>query len=94
MSTFESIAEGSSNGWNSESARSAIALLAVITQFKFIMALIVVRKGLGYIKGLTISLQKRAKDICNAYSEVSNVKKALNVVRSSIDAYHKMQQLL
>lgn len=89
VSTFESIAEGSSNGWNSESARAAIVLLVVITQFKFIMALMVAQKGLGYIKGLTISLQKRAKDICNAYNEVKNVMEALNVVCRSIDVYHK-----
>ena len=89
VNTFETIGEGQSSGWNSDSARVATALLSTITQFKFIFAFVVALKGLGYLKGLTKSLQKRAKDICNAYSEVVNVQKALQNVRDSIDTNHK-----
>ena len=76
-------------GWNADSARAAVGLLGAITQFKFVIAFMVAHKGLGYIKGLTISLQKCAQDICNAYSEVSNVKEALKMVRENIISYHK-----
>ena len=41
-------------------------------------------KCLAYIKGLTTSLQKRAKDICLAYNEVSAVETALQEVRESV----------
>ena len=49
----------------------------------------VAQKGQGYTKVLTVSLQKRAQDICNAYNEVDNVKKTLMMVRENIDSYHK-----
>ena len=48
------------------------------------------KQCLGYIKGLTISLQQRVKDICQAHSEVSSIVRALNEVRSNIDVKHKV----
>ena len=46
-------------------------------------------KCLAYIKRLTTLLQKRAKDICHAYNEVSAFETALQEVRESIDIHHK-----
>ena len=86
---LEIISEDSSSGWNSESSKSAHTLLVCITQFEFIMAFIVGLRCLDYIKGLTITLQKRTIDICQAYNEVGNVQAALNEVREGIDTYHK-----
>ena len=37
---------------------------------------------LGFIKGLTISLQGQSKDICCAYNEIVTVKEALSEVLS------------
>ena len=45
-------------------------------------------KTLGYVKGLTLSLQQRASDICKAYSEITNVRTSLLQVRESIDLVH------
>lgn len=87
--TLEVISSGSAGGWNSDSCSSANSLLTCITQFQFVISFIVTSKCLGYIKGLTISLQKKAKDICHAYKEVSTVEKALNEVRKNIDTQHK-----
>ena len=53
------------------------------------IAFIVTKQCLAYIKGLTTSLQKRAKDICQAYSEVSSIVTALSEVRAAIDVKHK-----
>lgn len=72
------------------SRRSAENLLTCITKFQFLIAFVVTKQCLGYIKGLTVSLQKRAKDICQAYSEVSSIVRALNEVRSNIDVKHKV----
>ena len=49
----------------------------------------VTKQCLQYIKGLTISLQKRAKDICQAYNEVSSIVATLSEVRLTIDLKHK-----
>ena len=50
------------------------------------MSLEVTWAGLGFIKGLTISLQGQSKDICCAYNEIVTVKEALSEVRNT---YHK-----
>ena len=56
--TLEVISSGSAGGWNSDSCSSANSLLTCITQFQFVISFIVTSKCLGYIKGLTISLQR------------------------------------
>ena len=88
--TLEVISEGGDTGWNQDSRRSADSLLICITKFQFLIAFVVTKQCLEYIKGLTVSLQKRAKDICQAYSEVNTIVTALNEVRSDIDVKHKV----
>ena len=87
VSTFEVIS--SAHGWSTESSKKASALLIAITQFQFLMSLEVIWAGLGFIKGLAISLQGKSKDICCAYNEIVTVKEALSEVRNNIDTYHK-----
>ena len=77
------------HGWTTESSKKASALLISITQFQFLISLEVTWAGLGFIKGLTISLQGQSKDICCAYNEIVTVKEALSEVRSNTDTYQK-----
>ena len=88
--TFEVISEGSSEGWNTESCRAAESLLICITKFQFVISFIVAKECLHYIRGITTSLQKRAKDICEAYAGVSTAVAALQDVRKTINAKHKI----
>ena len=74
VSTLEVI--NTAHGWSAESSKKASALLISITQFQFLMSLEVTWAGLGFIKGLTISLQGQSKDICCAYNEIVIVKEA------------------
>ena len=53
------------------------------------MAFVVVKNGLGYLKGLIVSLQSHLQDICNAYAEVITVKHVLLQIRSDIEVQHK-----
>ena len=62
--TFENISSNST--WNAESRQKAACSLLSLTQFQFLMVLIVVENCLGYTKGLTVSLQSRSIDICTA----------------------------
>ena len=87
VSTLEVI--NTADGWSAESSMKASALLISITQFQFLMYLEVTWVGLGFIKGLTISLQRQSKDICCAYNEIVTVKEALSEVHSNIDTNHK-----
>ena len=87
--TLEVISEGSTSRWNTESCRSAENLIVCIKKFHFLMSFIVTKQCLGYTKGLTIFLQKKAKDICQAYSEVNSIVTALSEVCLAIDVKHK-----
>ena len=89
VKTLDAISEGRAGGWNTESSRLAGSLVHAITMFPFVISYIVTKQCLGYVKGLTVSLQKRANDICHAYSEVSNVVTALTQLRHNIDVKHK-----
>ena len=55
----------------------------------FIAAFTVVSELLSYTVGLTIGLQKRAKDIMQAYKEVQTVRNTLESVWSAIDVKHR-----
>jgi hypothetical protein len=89
VNTFEAIGQGCSQGWNTDSSRQAEGFLGAITRFDFLMAFIIAKIGMSYTKGLTFSLQKQARDICNAYHEVTTVLDTLKAVREDIDNKHK-----
>ena len=86
VQTFEVIS--TDNTWNTESSTRATSLLLSITQFEFLMAIVVVEACLGYIKGLTVALQSRSTDICTAYREASIVMRVLTDVRENVDQNH------
>ena len=48
----------------------------------------VAKKGLEYAKVLSVSLQLRARDIANAFTETSNVIKALEQIRNDVNTTH------
>ena len=89
VQTLEVISSGSASGWNSESCRAAEGLLICITRYQFIISFVVTKECLQYTKGITVSLQKRANDICQAYSDVKTVIATLQDVRKSIDSKHR-----
>ena len=86
VETFEVIS--TDNTWNTESRAKAASLLSSITQFEFLMVLVVVEACLGYTKGLTVALQSRSIDICTAYREASVVITVLTDVRQNINQHH------
>ena len=69
------------DGWNSDSSRKASSLIIAVRQFRFIHIFTVVRHGLGFIKGITTSLQRRAHDIDCAYNEIVHVVQRIEEVR-------------
>jgi SepF-like predicted cell division protein (DUF552 family) len=88
VKTLEVNREGGDTGWNQDSRTSAESL-NLYHQISVPHSLCC--NQVQYIKGLKVSLQKRAKDICQAYyNEVNTVIMALNEVRSNIDVKHKV----
>ena len=56
--TLEVISEGGDTGWNQVSRRSADSLLICITKYQSLIAFVVTKQCLEYIKGLSVSLQE------------------------------------
>ena len=89
VETFEEIISPSNHqSWNNEMITSANSLKVAITQWQFLIGFVAAKKGLEYAKVLSVSLQLRAKDIANAFTETSNVIKALEHIRKDVDATH------
>ena len=76
------------DGWNSESSRKASSFLSAVRQIGFIHTFTVVRHGLGFIQGITTSLQSRAHNIVCAYNEIVHVVQRIEEVRQCIDDEH------
>jgi hypothetical protein len=74
-----------SDHWDSETLTKATGFLHTITSSTFMVAFIVVRNCLRYLKPLTVKLQKKAKDIVQAYSEIRDVTTCISTIRQDID---------
>ena len=72
--------KSSQGGWNRETVTDSAALLEAIIKIDFLMAFIVMWKGITILKGLSISLQSSSIDICKAYRDVSNTKASVQSV--------------
>ena len=72
-------------GWDSDTLTRAAGLLTVLQTGDFLVAFVVARKCLQYLKPLTVNLQKRAKDIVAAYSEIADVTRCISDLRVSVD---------
>ena len=71
--------------WNNDTITAANS---AVTQWQFLIAFVVAKKGLEYAKVLSVCLQQRAKDIAKPFDETSGVIKALEEVRRDVDATH------
>ena len=63
----------------------AVGFLNVIHSGDFLAAFVVARRCLQYLKPITVNLQKRAKDIAAAYSEISDLAACIRDLRATVD---------
>lgn len=87
VETLDHISHGGSDEevWDADSTSKAGGLLSVCLSFVFRMAFVLCKSCLSYVLDISRSLQKKAKDICDAYSEVNTVIDALKEVRDNVD---------
>ena len=87
FSCLEAIAHSTSD-WNRETRTDAQSLLLALSQFPFMVALVLSQKILAYTKGLSVKLQGRYVDVVRAYQDIESVKKVTRGVRSKVDDFH------
>lgn len=86
VNAFEEILSQSNHQkLNNDTVTAANSLKVAITQWQFLIAFVVAKKGLEYAKVLSISLQQRSKDIAKAFDETTNVIRALEDVQNNVD---------
>ena len=59
-----------------------------MSQFSFIVALLLTQKILAYTKGLSVKLQGRYADVVRAHREIETVKATIRGVQSRVDIFH------
>ena len=59
-----------------------------MSQFSFIVALVLTQKVLAYTKGLSVKLQGRYVDVVRAHRDIERVKTTIRGVRSRVDSFH------
>ena len=91
VQTLDHISHGGSEEekWDAESTAKASGLLTSCLTFVFRMAFVVCKACLSYVLCISVSLQKKARDVCDAYSEISTVLKAIEQVRECVDEKSK-----
>ena len=87
IATLESMST-SPDEYNRDTVKDATGLLRAATQLGFIIALIIAKELLSYIKPITISLQRSHTDIVNAFGHVNAKIASLKDVRERIGTFH------
>ena len=68
VSCLKEISHASGEAWNRETRNDAQTFLLAISQFTFIVALVLTQRVLAYTKGLSVTLQGRYVDVANMHT--------------------------
>lgn len=74
--------------WNRERRSDAQSLLLAMSQFPFVVALVLSQEVLAYTKGLSVKLQGRYVDVVQAHRDIEHVKTTIKSVWSRVDDFH------
>lgn len=90
VSCLEEITSSRGEEWNRETRNDAHSYLLAISQFTFIVALVLTQKVLAFTKGLSVKLQGRYVDVSYAHRQIESVKETLQTVRCTVDSFHDL----
>lgn len=79
------MAEMGSEFWDADTLTRASGFIQALRSSGFLVAFVIARKGLQYIKPPTVKLQKKARDISSAYHEIGEVTSCIQGLRESVD---------
>lgn len=88
VSCLEEIVNAPPSNWNRETRSEAQSFLLALSQFSFLVTLVVTHKIVGYTRGLSVKLQGRYVDVVRAHKDIESVKVALKGTRSRVDNFH------
>ena len=77
---LEAVVYSAPSDWNRETRSDAQSLLLAMSQFPFMVALVLSQKVLAYTKGLSIKLQGRYIDVIRAHHDIVSVRTTIRDV--------------
>ena len=89
MVTLQHVRDNIGNHWSEDSKNLAGSLFASLSEFSFLMCLVLAKYFLYLLLPLTSGLQERELDIKKAYENVAFVKNSLKESRSKIEKIHR-----
>ena len=89
VSCLEAIVHPPSADWNRDTCSEAQSFLLAVSQFSFVVTLVVTQTILAFTRGLSVKLQGRYVDVCRAHRDIESVKTALEAARSGVDTFHE-----
>ena len=89
VSCLEEIANAPPTDWNRDTRSEAQSFLLAVSQFSFVVTLVLTQAILAYTRGLSVKLQGRYVDVSRAHRDIESVKAALKVARSRVDTFHE-----
>ena len=89
ISCLEELVHASPAEWNRDTRSEAHSFLLALSQFSFIVTLVITQRILAYTRGLSVKLQGRYIDAVRAHTDIESVKSVLKGSRSRVDDFHE-----
>ncbi|XP_065679859.1 52 kDa repressor of the inhibitor of the protein kinase-like [Hydra vulgaris] len=77
-----------SKEYNSETASKSSSFLRLLTDFSFIVSLVITKQLMDFFNAITVTLQTKSFDISQQCFEITNLKNLLLEIKNKIDIYH------
>ena len=71
------------DAWDADTVTRATGFRSVLHSGSFLVSFVTAKKGLQCAKPLTIKLQSKSKDVCNAHANITEVKTCIAELREN-----------
>ncbi|XP_065650443.1 52 kDa repressor of the inhibitor of the protein kinase-like [Hydra vulgaris] len=88
FSAFKEMEDNNLKEYNKETSSKASSFMKLLSNFSFIVSLVLTKQLMDYFYGITITLQTKSFDISQQVDEIQNLTNRLKEIQKNADAYH------
>ncbi|XP_047130019.2 52 kDa repressor of the inhibitor of the protein kinase-like [Hydra vulgaris] len=88
FSAFEEMEDNNLKEYNKETSSKASSFMKLLTNFSFIVSLVLTKQLMDYFYGISVTLQTKSFDISQQLDEIQNLTNRLREMQRNADAYH------
>ena len=85
---IEEMGVNESKEYNSDTASKSSSFFKLMTDFSFIVSLVITKQLMDFFYAITVTLQTKSFDISQQILEITNLKNLLLEIKKKIDVYH------